>query len=435
MSQIKDVGILSKPLKSKPLLWNGPPLKVVSLGCGDKAHLDQCAVQDLGTAEIIFGSAHHLLEIADYPTSAKKRCFPSPFSEFRDLLGSHTGQRIVVLASGDALFYGVGNCLTRLIGSKNLIFRPHISSIQYCFHAIGLPWQKAEIVSLHGRPLISLRRHIQPYQLLAIFTDSESNPKAIASEMLDQGYRNAVIWVCEAMGQKSESVQQFSCAELAEYPSDFHELNICIIQLNQIGAKTDYPLPVFPGIQDAHFSTGAEPGFGMISKREVRLCVLTMMSPENNEIAWDIGAGCGSVSVEWARWNKLGQIYAIEESAERVDHIVTNSERFGTLLNLSPIQGSAPDCCDGLPEPDCIFIGGSNGLLEMLEFSWNRLADHGKLVASAVTEKSKLALKQFMDGKAGREWVEIQVTRNLPDSDINRELKSVVIAKCCKVSG
>ncbi|MFA9420309.1 MAG: precorrin-6y C5,15-methyltransferase (decarboxylating) subunit CbiE [Gammaproteobacteria bacterium] len=408
--------------------WKGEPISVVSLGCDRLSALTPLATEAIRKAQVIFGSEHHFSEIDDIDTQAEKIVFTSPFSELGSQLDAQQSKRVVVLASGDALYFGVGKYLTRIVGSNRLTFHPNISSVQACFHALGLPWQDARVVSVHGRPLNSLRRHLASGRLIACLTDAKSNPIAIARELQAQGFAESRIWVCEAMGSPHQRVGEYAANELAKSKSVFDDLNVCVMQLSGKQAL----LPSFPGIADHLFSTGAEPGFGMISKREVRLTILSLMQPTPGEVAWDIGAGCGSVSVEWAHWNEAGHIYAIENDRVRIGHIKINSERFGTDHNLSVIEASAPAGCEGLPDPDCIFIGGSRGLDEMLEYAWRRLRAGGKLVASAVTESSRRALAEFIPGKYGLEQVDIQVSKNLPQSQESRTLKPVLVVKCIK---
>ncbi len=408
--------------------WKGEPISVVSLGCDRLSTLTPLATEAIRQAQVIFGSERHFGEIDDIETQAEKIVFTSPFSELGSLLDAQQSKRVVVLASGDALYFGVGKYLIRVVGNNHLNFYPNISSVQASFHALGLAWQDAKVVSLHGRPLNSLRRHLVGDRLIACLTDAKSNPIAIARELQAQGFAGSRIWVCEAMGSPHQRVGEFAVAELAKSKSSFDELNVCVIQLS--GRQT--LLPSFPGIADHLFSTGAKPGFGMISKREIRLTILSLMQPAAGEVAWDIGAGCGSVSVEWARWNEAGHIYAIENDPARIEHIKINSERFGTDHNLSVIETSAPAGCDDLPDPDCIFIGGSRGLDEMLEYAWRRLQAGGKLVVSAVTDASRRALAEFIPGKHGLEQIDIQVSKNLPDSSESRTLKPVLVVKCIK---
>jgi precorrin-6Y C5,15-methyltransferase (decarboxylating) len=407
--------------------WQGETISVISLGCDRLSALTPQAIEAIRNAEVIFGGKHHFDEIASIETNADKVLFPSPFSELPKTINQYKSSRLCVLASGDALFFGVGSWLIRNIGTQHLNFHPNISSIQACFHAIGMPWQDAKIVSLHGRPLSALRSYLINRGLLAILTDNSSNPVTIANELNHQGFGDSIIWVCEAMGSSSQQISRFKASELAVAGQSFQALNVCIVTL-----EGNTSLPAFPGIADALFSTGSAAGFGMISKREVRLSILSLMQPTPGEVAWDIGAGCGSVSVEWARWNSGGRIYAIESLQTRIDHIKINAGRFGTTQNLNIVEGNAPDCCTSLPQPDCIFIGGSNGLSPMLDYAWRQLKPGGKLVASAVTEDSRDALITFMSNKPGFEQVDIQITKNLPGSLELRTLSPVQIAKCIK---
>ncbi len=424
----------------EPIEWHGPPLSVVSLGCSKRALLSQDALADIGKAELIYGLERHFRQISGIKSDARKVVFPSPLAGLREMLIAEQPARIVALASGDALFYGIGDWLGRLIARDKLRFHPNISSIQCCFHALGLSWRQAQVVSLHGRPRDTLRRHIRHRQRIAVFTDSASNPAAIARELTRQGYGQSIMRVCEAMGSAQQRIRQFSASELAaageeRTEPEFHALSVCIIDQWRDPGLTPAALPAFPGISDHFFSTGAKPGYGMISKRETRLTILSLMSPENGEVAWDIGAGCGSVSVEWARWNHSGRIYAIEQCAARVGHIAANSERFGTSLNLIAVHGAAPENCAHLPDPDCVFIGGSGGpgkLPALLDYAWGRLKPAGKLVASAVTAASAAALTSFFDDKPGCERVTLQVGKNLPASAATRKLQPVTVAKCVK---
>jgi precorrin-6Y C5,15-methyltransferase (decarboxylating) len=413
--------------KEANIEWQGQSIAVISLGCGQLSALTPQAIDAIKQSEVIVGSEHHFNEITHIDSAAEKLTFPSPFSALAQLIEQNQGKRICILASGDALFFGVGSWLNRQFDNQHLSFYPNISSVQACFHVIGLPWQEAKVVSLHGRPLNSLRRYLVNQQLIAILTDSLSNPVAIARALNEQGFGLSDIWVCESMGSKNQTVSQYKAANLETSNLSFQALNVCIVAL-----KGQTTLPAFPGIADELFSTGSAPGYGMISKREVRLSILSLMQPSPNEVAWDIGAGCGSVSVEWARWNHTGQIFAIESSLDRINHIKINADRFGTAQNLNIIEGNAPDCCTDLPRPDSIFIGGSNGLAVMLDYAWQQLKPGGKLVASAVTSDSRAALITFISKKQGGQQVEIQVTKNSPDSHELRILAPVLLAKCVR---
>ena len=422
-------GIYHKAVKTAPIPWHGQPIEVVSLGCGSS--LSGPAQQAVANAELVLGSTRQLAEVAHIESRADQQAFPSPFSELANILADNQDKSIVVLASGDALFYGVGSWLDRVIGRQHLVFHPNISSVQACFHAIGQPWQGAEVASVHGRALESLGRHLRNHALLALLTDAKSNPAAVGRKLVDLGLEPSTVWVCEAMGTEEQAVTQFTAEELAQDSREFNPLNVCIVRVQ--GEPRE--LPSFPGIPDHWFVTGSEPGYGMISKRETRLAILSLMQPTPEEIAWDLGAGCGSVSVEWARWNNHGRIYAVENDSARVDCIRENSRKFGTELNLDIIEGTAPACCADLPQPNAIFIGGSGDLDDMLNFGWETLPAGGKLVASAVTEKSQAALQRFLEGKPGREWISLDVEKNLPHSEQTRQLATVHLGKCVMPGG
>ncbi|MBK8183344.1 MAG: precorrin-6y C5,15-methyltransferase (decarboxylating) subunit CbiE [Candidatus Competibacteraceae bacterium] len=362
---------------------SGPLIQVIGMGMEGGA-LGQAARAALAQAELIIGSATHLAAV---PTSsAEKQPYPSPMSGLPDLLRANAQRRIAILASGDPLFFGIGSTLLRQFSPKQLVFHPNVSSIQVAFARLGRPWQNAQWVSLHGRPLASLRSALQGNRLYALLTDRDSSPAAIARILVEAGFSESGIWVAEDLGSAQERFRDFQAAELAEATMDFSPLNVMLLETRGPGGL----LPEFPGIPDERFSTGAEPGKGLLSKREVRLSILSLLAPRAREIGWDVGAGCGGVSVEWARWNPQGEVYAIEFHPERLEHLGINRARFGVVSNLRIIAGRAPGAFTELPDPHAVFIGGSSGSLgEMLEAVWSRLMPGGRLVASAVTEDSR----------------------------------------------
>ena len=406
---------------------------VVSLGVGKPARLPESAEQAITQAEIIFGAPRHFKEVDFLRPQGLQLSYPSPLSELPTMLAAHRDNKLVMLASGDALYFGIGSLLIRTLGQERVRFHPNISSVQSAMHKLGFAWQDAQVVSLHGRPLSSLRRHLRPNTLLAVFTDHNANPVCIAKELVFQGFRDSVLHVCERLGSEQEQIRAFVADDLATDKRTLSPLNLCIITLG----KSDRMLSTFPGIADHLFSTGAAAGYGMISKREVRLAILSLMQPQPREVAWDIGAGCGSVSVEWARWNGAGHIHAIESERDRTEHIQINCERFGVTENCHLVTGKAPEACADLPPPDSVFVGGSDGNLEkLLEFAWNSLRPGGKLVASAVTERSETVLGNFYQQHAepdrGAEWLRIAIEKNLPGAMDGRTLSPVHLIKCCR---
>ena len=384
--------------------WPGPPVQVIGMGMETGA-LGQAARAALDQAELIVGAAAHLAALP--ALSAEKRPYPSPMSGLWAMLRANAGRRIALLASGDPLFYGIGSTLLRHLAPTQLVFHPNVSSLQAAFARLGRPWQEAEWLSLHGRPLASLRAALRGNRLYGLLTDRESSPDAIARILVETGFGESDMWIAEELGSDRERLRFIKAAELADAPLDCAPSNVVMLDTRGPGGV----LPEFPGIPDQRFSTGAEPGKGLLSKREVRLTILSLLGPRAGEIGWDVGAGCGGVSVEWARWNSQGQVYAVEVHPERLEHLAVNRERFGAVANLQIIAGRAPEALAELPDPRAVFIGGSSGsLAEMLEAVWARLLPGGRLVASAVTEDSRVDLHAFVGGRAA-EWTELSIAR------------------------
>ncbi len=386
------------------IAWSGPPIQVVGMGMA-AGMLSPAARAALDAAELIIGSLSHLAAFPEL--AAEKIPYPSPMSGLWAILRASAGRRIVLLASGDPLFYGISQTLLRLLPPEHLVFHPNLSSLQAAFARLGRSWHPAQCLSLHGRPLTGLRAVLQANRLYALLTDHGSSPRAIATLLVEVGFGESELWVAENLGMPEEQCRRFQAAELAGATVKFSPLNVVILETHGPGGV----LPEFPGIPDERFSTGEEPGKGMLSKREVRLTILSLLAPRAGETGWDVGAGCGGVSVEWARWNPLGTVYAIECHPERLEHLGINRDRFGVVNNLHIVPGTAPAALSALPDPHMAFIGGSNGgLHEMLETVWTRLQPGGRLVASAVTEDSRVELHSFAGDRAAY-WTELGIAR------------------------
>ena len=384
--------------------WPGPPIEVIGMGM-DAGALGRAAQAALERAELVIGAVAHLAAFSNLPT--EQRPYPSPMSGLWEMLRANAGRRIVLLASGDPLFYGISSTLLRHLPSECLVFHPNVSSIQAAFARLGRPWQQAELLSLHGRPLAGLRAVLRGNRCYGLLTDRESAPTAIARVLVETGFGESTLWVAEDLGAANERFRAFHAVALAEADTEFSPLNVVIVETRGPGGV----LPEFPGIPDAWFSTGAEPGKGLLSKREVRLMILSLLAPRAGEIGWDVGAGCGGVSVEWARWNPEGEVHAVECHPERLEHLGINRERFGVVANLHIVAGHAPEALADRPDPHAVFIGGSSGSLrDILNPVWARLPVGGRLVASAVTEDSRVELHAFV-GDRPAEWTELSVAR------------------------
>ena len=370
-------------------------ITVIGLGICQPPLLNAKALSALGSCDCIMGSPRQLESIAHAQVVANQSrtqpaslCLPKLKHIAHEIKGF---DHVVILASGDPLLFGIGKYLQSEFGDQVTCISG-VSSLQGACELTGLSLQDAQLVSLHGRPLNHLKRHLQPHRTLLILTDQNSHPQAIAKVLVAANLGLSKIHVCERLGYEDQNQQQFIAQDLATNSTPFASLHVTVVHTLGIG----HVMPNFPGIADAHFVTDGESGKGLLTKREVRLNILSLLQPAPQDIAWDIGAGCGGVAIEWALWNPQGQVYAIEHHDQRIACLEANKEAFGVSANLSVIQDKAPDCLKELPFPDKVFIGGSGGeLSRIMQLAWQRLKPGGRLAASAVTEPSKAALRQF----------------------------------------
>lgn len=423
-------------MNSCTINWRGPKIQVVGIGATDYLQLASAAVDAITQARVIIGAPHHIdrLKQIAFADGVEVKVFPRPLSKLAPMLEQLMGQNIVILASGDPLYYGIGAWLNKQVGAENCRYFTNVSSIQAAFALLGKPWQDAQIISLHGRPLQSLRSQVVTNALYAILTDEENTPFEIAQEMVRLGFGESAMWVLESLGQPEQRQQYFTChalshqktrqANKSETSDKFAILNVCIVETK---GKAHF-LSTFPGIPDEQFASHVEKDngdesknikqtdSGMFTKREVRLVILSLIQPGPGIVGWDVGAGFGSVAVEWARWCADAEIYAIEANADRLATLNYHRHKFGVMKNLHVSQGLAPNALMTLPDPDVVYIGGSQGgIANLLDYCWKRLTKGGRIVISVVTESSRAQLINHVQDQYAEvnsvEWTEISISR------------------------
>jgi precorrin-6Y C5,15-methyltransferase (decarboxylating) len=331
------------------------------------------------------------------------------------------GDRLVILASGDPLCFGLGRLLLAYFPAESLVFHPHVSSMQLAFSRLKLPWQDAAIASVHGREpeeLIRLLR--QGVETIAVLTDGVHHPGAIAAlyQALDlpQIYR---LWVCENLGGTDERVFELDLAIASSLTAaQFAPLNVVVL-VRQTEALPLPPLPIM-GIPDQHFLTFRDRP-GLMTKREIRLAILGALALMPDQVVWDVGAGTGSVAVEIGRLCPTSQVFAIEKTAMGVNLIEQNAHRF-QVHNLHAVSGAAPAALDDLPHPDRIFIGGSGGnLTAILAHGQTVLAPGGRVVlALATLESIQTALEWLRSQTWPYDLAQWNVARSLPIAQSHR---------------
>ena len=378
-------------------------IDVIGLGVTDRALLSSAAQAALENSALVIGSARQLAVVGHILTKQQQVNLP-PLAELSQLLEENKSLATVILASGDPLHYGIGRWLMNKLAAEVLNFHPAVSSMQAACHLLGVSLQDVEVLSLHGRPVEKIRSALKVKSPLLVLTDKNSQPQRLAQECLAAGFAQTTITVVEKIGYPQQTVRQFSLDELLNGAElSFDALHVSYIEPQGLGGI----LPEFPGFEDQLFSTGMEQGKGMITKREVRLAILSMLQPSHSDVIWDIGAGCGSVTIELAYWQKNANVYALEHHPQRLSCLHENREKFGVSENVSIIAGRAPQQLSILPAANKVFIGGSDGeLLSILISSWQQLPENGLLVASAVTENTKFQLQQFAEQLSEHQQVE-----------------------------
>ncbi|PSB13564.1 cobalamin biosynthesis bifunctional protein CbiET, partial [filamentous cyanobacterium CCP2] len=342
----------------------------------------------------------------------------------------HSPPLIVVLTSGDPLFFGLGRLLLAELPPDSITFHPHLSSVQLAFSRVKQPWQDARLVSVHGRSLDELVQALQQgVEKIAVLTDGTNTPQVIARLLLGlevpSRYR---LWVCENLGGEQEHIQAFDPEELPD--RSFAALNVVILLRESIAPQTALKLHELPvlGVPDHYFLSFSDRP-GLMTKREVRLLALGELALQSEQVIWDIGAGTGSVSIEMGRLFPSSQIYAIEQTAAGVSLIQQNSQRF-QVQNITPIHGKAPAVLQTLPPPDRIFIGGSGGnLVEILQFCCQQLSPKGILVIALATLEHLMAAHDWIQShwiptQPSEQWqqhlLQVQLARSIPVGSLTR---------------
>jgi precorrin-6B C5,15-methyltransferase / cobalt-precorrin-6B C5,C15-methyltransferase len=410
-----------------------PYINVIGIGLKGAEGLTPEMREILDRATVLVGSDRQLGYFREHP--ARKVVLGNLSTVMQSIDRDIQAQEnIVILASGDPLFFGIGRLLLQKIPAHLLHFHPHLSSIQLACNRLKMSWQDVKVISLHGRKLEELTEALQKgIEKIALLTDSDNNPGAIArfcrSLSLPVVYD---FWVCEDLEGDTEKISHFSGAELDRLENtQFSNLNITIL-IRQESQENLQKLPLF-GIPDrAFFSFPDRPS--LLTKREIRIAILGELDLQPKSVVWDIGAGTGSVSIEIARLCPSARIYAIEKTAIGITLIEKNCQRFG-VSNLIPIEENAPDKLATLPAPDRIFIGGSGRKLsEILSVCGERLKGEGKIVlALATIEHLQECCLWFTSHKWTYNLLQIQINRSVAVGQFTRwsPLNPVTLVIAC----
>ncbi len=365
-------------------------------GLGDSA---KAAITGAST---VFGGKRHL-ELAAPLIKGEARPWPTPFdAAMRDVVALR-GRKVCVLASGDPFFYGVGVTLSRHIGSDEFTTYPSPSAFSLAASRLGWPLQDIETVSLHGRPIDLIRPLLHPGRRIIALTSDEKGPRELAELLTESGFGRSGMTVLEALGGEAERIRACKAGEFAL--QDINVLNV--VALEMVASADARILPRGFGLDDALFEHD-----GQITKREIRALTLSALSPRRGELLWDIGAGSGSIGIEWMLADPSMRAIAIEAHPERAARIRRNASRFG-VPGLMLIEGQAPAALTDLPQPDAIFIGGGGSEPGVFDAALEALKPGGRMVANAVTLEME-AILLTAQAKLGGNLIRMEVSRAAP---------------------
>jgi precorrin-6Y C5,15-methyltransferase (decarboxylating) len=376
-----------------------PWLHIVGIGEDGMDGLTPAARAVVEAAEVIVGGDRHH-RLSDRVT-AERVAWPSPFDTMIATIRSFRGRRVVVLVTGDPLWFSVGARITRAIPAGEILFHPQVSAFQLAAVRMGWSLADVETLSVHGRPVETMIAFIQPEQRLLILTTGAETPGQIARFLTERGFGDSRMTVLSAMGGAEE--QRFD-GVAATWDHTVPAFNTLAVDC--IAARDAALLPRVPGLDDALFVHD-----GTMTKREVRAVTLAKLMPMRAALLWDVGTGCGSIAVEWMRAAAYARAIGIEPRADRRAMAATNALALGAP-RLQLLDGEAPAALDGLPAPDAVFIGG--GLSDaVFAACWDRLRPLGRLVANAVTLESEAELIR-LQAIHGGDLVKIAVNRAEP---------------------
>lgn len=369
---------------------------VIGIGEDGFDGLGKRARDVLGNAEVLAGGVRHLDMFSDF--SGARVDWSQGIDAGLDDIASYVdaGLQVVVLASGDPLYFGVGKNVTERFGPDVVTVLPAPGAIDLACAAMGWSQPDVQVVTIHGRALESLNLYLTPQQNLVVLTQDGDTPAQVARLLTEQGFGTSKMVVLEHLGgTKERHIEGIANAWNSDRAADLNTLAITLIA--DLDAR---PLSRLAGLPDDAFDHD-----GQITKRAVRAVTLSSLAPLPGELLWDLGAGAGSISIEWMRTHRSCQALAVERDPVRAERIKSNA----VMLGVPRLKIHVCDSLDALETsaaaPDAIFIGGGVSAPGLLAKAWDVLKPGGRLVANTVTPESALALKEFEDYRGGEHFV------------------------------
>ncbi|MEV1291004.1 precorrin-6y C5,15-methyltransferase (decarboxylating) subunit CbiE [Pseudonocardia sp. NPDC049635] len=375
-----------------------PPVTVVGIGADGWAGLAEPSRDALRDAEVLLGGPRQLDLLPADVVAGERRPWPSPLvPALPGILDELTGRRVAVLASGDPMFFGIGATLARITGPERLRVLPHPSSVALACARLGWGSEHVRVLSVVGRPLDALRRALAPGARLIVLSAGAGSPAGIAALLTGAGWGRSPLTVLERLGAADERIV---AGTAAGWRGGADPLNVVAVEcVPDDGLR---PLGETPGLPDDAYSHD-----GQLTKRDVRAVTLARLAPRAGELLWDVGAGSGSIGIEWMRAHPACRAIAVEPRPDRAERVARNAATLG-VPGLQVVTGRAPEALADLPEPDVIFVGGGLTRDGVFDACLRALRRRGRLVANAVTVQTE-ALLAAAHAEHGGELVRVQV--------------------------
>ncbi|GAA4821304.1 precorrin-6y C5,15-methyltransferase (decarboxylating) subunit CbiE [Tomitella cavernea] len=358
---------------------------VVGIGAGGWATAEPAGRGAVHDADVLLGGQRHLAMVPDGAAPAAIRePWPSPLLDGLDaLLERHDGRNVVALASGDPLVSGIGSTLVRRLGPKALRVIPAVSSAALARARMGWPADDCDVVTLVGRDTDRLRRYLAPGRRLIVLTGGVEGPATVARLLAGEGFGASSMTLLAELGGQAESRRDGAADGMLGVEGAALGL-VCVECRGGPGRSR------VPGLPDDAFEND-----GQLSRRPIRAAAVSALAPRPGELLWDVGAGAGSVGIEWARGAPGCRVLAIERDAGRAETVRRNAARLGVPDLVTVVEGAAPDALGGLERPDAVFVGGGGSRPGVLDKCWSALPAGGRLVAHAVTLETQAVLAEW----------------------------------------
>ena len=382
-----------------------PWLTVVGIGEEGFKGLGKNARHALLNATRIIGGQRQL-DLLPACICGVRQLWPSPFA--LEPVLTKQGEPVCVLASGDPMFFGVGASLSRHLSSDEMLVLPAPSSCSLAAARMGWPLQEVVTLSVVARPVAALNAQLSSGVRLLVLSNDGRSPAAIAALLRERGFGPSRITVLEHLGGEAER----RVDGIANDWTDPVIADLNLIAIECIAEPDTLRLSRLAGLPDSAFKHD-----GQLTKRDVRAITLARLAPTPGELLWDVGAGSGSIGIEWMRAHPGCRALAIEADAGRQALIEHNRDALG-VPGLQLVRGSAPQALTGLERPDAIFIGGGVTREGVLDTCWAELKPGGRLIANAVTLQSEMTLMAWREQHGG-ELTRIHIAQAQPLGDFD----------------